>query len=58
MKKAKLILEDGSTYEGMSFGYERNVSGELVFSTGMSGYPESLTDLRRSVNHDDISADW
>ena len=44
MKKAKLILEDGSTYEGMSFGYERNVSGELVFSTGMSGYPESLTD--------------
>ena len=44
MKKASLLLADGSRYEGTSFGYERNVCGELVFSTGMSGYPESLTD--------------
>ena len=44
MKKATLILEDGSRYEGESFGYAGNASGELVFSTGMSGYPESLTD--------------
>lgn len=42
--KAKLILKDGETFEGESFGYEGARSGELVFSTGMVGYPESLTD--------------
>ena len=42
--KAKLILKDGSEFEGQSFGYEEARSGELVFSTGMVGYPESLTD--------------
>lgn len=41
---AKLILKDGSEFEGQSFGYEEPKSGELVFSTGMVGYPESLTD--------------
>lgn len=41
---AKLILKDGEIFEGTSFGYERANSGELVFSTGMIGYPESLTD--------------
>lgn len=41
---ARLILKDGSTFEGESFGYEEARSGELVFSTGMVGYPESLTD--------------
>jgi len=40
----KLILKDGSEFEGESFGYEGARSGELVFSTGMVGYPESLTD--------------
>lgn len=40
----KLILKDGSVFEGESFGYEQPRSGELVFSTGMVGYPESLTD--------------
>lgn len=40
----KLILKDGSEFEGQSFGYEQPRSGELVFSTGMIGYPESLTD--------------
>lgn len=44
MKKAKLTLKDGSVFEGKSFGYENPVAGELVFSTGMTGYPESLTD--------------
>jgi carbamoyl-phosphate synthase small subunit len=43
-KKGKLILEDGSEFEGYSFGYEEPVSGELVFNTAMTGYPESLTD--------------
>jgi len=40
----KLILKDGSIFTGDSFGYEQANSGELVFSTGMVGYPESLTD--------------
>ncbi len=43
-RKAKLILEDGTVFEGNSFGYERSVAGEVVFYTGMTGYPESLTD--------------
>jgi len=41
---AKLVLFDGSEFQGTSFGYEQPKSGELVFSTGMVGYPESLTD--------------
>lgn len=43
-KTAKLILEDGSEFEGVSFGYEGNTNGEVVFNTGMVGYPETLTD--------------
>ncbi|MBR9706857.1 MAG: glutamine-hydrolyzing carbamoyl-phosphate synthase small subunit [Candidatus Diapherotrites archaeon] len=43
-RKAKLILEDGSTYDAISFGYEKSVSGEVVFNTGMTGYCASLTD--------------
>ncbi|KAG6085266.1 hypothetical protein E4U16_006857 [Claviceps sp. LM84 group G4] len=39
-----LELEDGSAYTGYSFGAANSVSGELVFQTGMVGYPESLTD--------------
>ncbi|HLZ81024.1 MAG TPA: glutamine-hydrolyzing carbamoyl-phosphate synthase small subunit, partial [Ktedonobacteraceae bacterium] len=40
----RLILEDGATFEGTSFGYEGAGAGEIVFSTGMVGYPETLTD--------------
>ncbi len=43
-KKGKLILEDGSIFEGKSLGSENAMAGEVVFSTGMTGYPESLTD--------------
>lgn len=43
-KKGKLVLEDGSVVEGISFGAPRAVAGEVVFNTGMVGYPESLTD--------------
>jgi len=43
-KNAKLILEDGSIFYGYSFAAESSASGEVVFSTGMVGYPESLTD--------------
>lgn len=40
----KLTLEDGSFYTGKSFGAICPVSGEVVFNTAMTGYPESLTD--------------
>jgi carbamoyl-phosphate synthase small subunit len=41
---ACLILEDGSEFSGWSFGKANSVAGEVVFSTGMTGYPQSLTD--------------
>ncbi len=41
---AKLILKDGSVWEGTSFGANVSAAGEVVFATGMAGYPESLTD--------------
>jgi carbamoyl-phosphate synthase small subunit len=37
-------LEDGTVFEGYSFGASRSTNGEAVFSTSMIGYPESLTD--------------
>ena len=40
----KLVLEDGSTFNGYSFGSKSTVNGEVVFNTGMVGYPEILTD--------------
>ncbi|MAE43256.1 carbamoyl phosphate synthase small subunit [Candidatus Woesearchaeota archaeon] len=43
-KNAKLVLEDGSIFYGYSFAASKSISGEVVFSTGMVGYPESLTD--------------
>jgi carbamoyl-phosphate synthase small subunit len=44
MKIARLILEDGTEFCGRSFGYDADTIGEVVFSTAMTGYPESLTD--------------
>lgn len=43
-KRAVLTLEDGTTFEGKSFGYDGSTAGEVVFNTAMTGYPESLTD--------------
>ncbi len=40
----QLILKDGTVFSGQSFGYRQSLSGEIVFNTAMSGYPESLTD--------------
>lgn len=40
----KLILKDGTEYAGEPFGAQVSTSGEVVFNTGMVGYPESLTD--------------
>ena len=42
--QVRLVLENGEGFKGFSFGAEHSVSGEVVFSTGLVGYPESLTD--------------
>ncbi len=42
--KAILALEDGTIFEGNSFGVTGEVIGEIVFNTGMTGYQEVLTD--------------
>ena len=44
MRKATLILDDGTRFCGHSFGAFRDIGGEVVFNTAMTGYPESLTD--------------
>lgn len=41
---SRLKLEDGSTFEGYVFGSKKPTNGEVVFNTGMVGYPEALTD--------------
>jgi carbamoyl-phosphate synthase small subunit len=43
-KQAILVLEDGTLFTGQGFGAARKISGEVVFSTSMVGYPEALTD--------------
>ena len=43
-KKAILVLEDGRTFRGASFGAEGEAFGEMVFNTSMTGYQEILTD--------------
>jgi carbamoyl-phosphate synthase small subunit len=42
--RAALALEDGTVWEGRGFGATGRVGGEVVFNTGMVGYPESITD--------------
>ena len=42
--KGKLILEDGTIFEGKAFGYLEDSVGEVVFNTSMTGYQEVLTD--------------
>ena len=43
-KFGKLVFGDGTVLDGMGFGYSAAVFGEIVFNTGMVGYPETLTD--------------
>ena len=43
-RKAYLVLSDGTVFEGRRFGAEGDSTGELVFTTGMGGYVETLTD--------------
>src|SRR3989344_4228637 len=40
----ELVLQDGSILQGKSFGAVKSVPGEVVFTTGMVGYPEAITD--------------
>ena len=42
--KAQLLLEDGTCFEGEQFGSATSSAGEVVFNTGMVGYPEAMTD--------------
>lgn len=44
MNLMNLILEDGTLFTGKQFGYSSSVAGEVVFNTGMVGYPETMTD--------------
>jgi carbamoyl-phosphate synthase small subunit len=44
MDKAYLVLSDGTIFEGKAFGADIEAVGELVFTTGMGGYLETLTD--------------
>lgn len=44
MNKLSLTLQDGTEFKGVGFGALKESEGEVVFTTGMVGYPESLTD--------------
>ncbi|MEY2673942.1 MAG: hypothetical protein RLZZ514_507 [Actinomycetota bacterium] len=44
MNKAILLLEDGRSFNGFSYGASGSTTGEIVFATGMTGYQETLTD--------------
>ena len=43
-KNAKLVLSNGITFTGFSFGAMGSTVGEIVFNTGMTGYQEVITD--------------
>jgi len=42
--KRMLVLDDGTVFKGEGFGYDGDTVGEVVFTTGMTGYQESITD--------------
>src|SRR5215472_2128681 len=44
MDNGQLLLQDGGAFTGRVFGLPTTVAGEVVFNTGMVGYPEALTD--------------
>src|SRR5262249_19163126 len=43
-REGRLVLQDGTVFPGAVFGAPRGSAGEVVFTTGMVGYPEALTD--------------
>src|SRR5260221_10958753 len=42
--QAKLVLQDGTQFIGKTYGAPKSTSGEVVFTTGMTGYPQAFTD--------------
>ena len=44
IRRAALALADGTVFEGVGFGAGADIGGEVVFNTGIVGYPESITD--------------
>ena len=44
-KNAKLVLSNGITFHGFSFGASGTAIGEIVFNTGMTGYQEVITQV-------------
>src|SRR5262249_29970631 len=44
LHNGQLLLQDGSAFAGRVFGFPKSMAGEVVFNTGMVGYPEALTD--------------
>jgi len=46
-KPAVLLLEDGTLFNGFSFGHEGETAGEICFNTSMTGYQEVITDPAR-----------
>jgi hypothetical protein len=44
LHNGQLLLQDGSAFAGRVFGFPKAIAGEVVFNTGMVGYPEALTD--------------
>ena len=51
-KNAKLVLSNGITFPGFSFGAKGTAIGEIVFNTGMTGYQEVITDPSYYANFD------
>ena len=49
--KGKLILEDGTIFEGKAFGYLQDGIGEVVFNTSMTGYQEVCMPSEGSVEN-------
>ena len=43
-KRALLVLEDGSVFDGIPFGADAEAEGEVVFNTSMTGYQEACSD--------------
>ena len=48
--RARWLLEDGTLFEGESFGAEGEVVGEVLFNTGMTGYPGGATDALETTD--------
>ncbi len=44
MAIGKFLIKDGPTFDGTVFGYKHSIAGEVVFATGMTGYPQAFTD--------------